>query len=101
MTAPAKPSPIRPAAIAACVCAAALLTGFESAPSDQSSLSQAAFSTAPGAPAVTLPTKVLEAASVYLAYVDRAAAVSPSFPDGEAIAASLRATEAYEPRQMQ
>ncbi len=89
MIALAKPSLVRPAAIVACVCAAALLTGFESAPGDRSSLSQAAFSASPGAPAVTLPTKVLEAASVYIAYVDRAAAVSPAFPDGEAIAASL------------
>lgn len=87
--------------LAACVGVAALLSGFDSAPNDQSSLASAAFSSSPGAPAVTLPTKVLEAASVYVAYVDRAAAVNPAFPDGQAIAASLRATEAYEPRQMQ
>jgi hypothetical protein len=48
-----------------------------------------------------MPTKVLDAASVYIAYVDRAAAVSPDFHDGQSIADSLRQTEAYEPRQMQ
>jgi len=101
MTAPAKVRTVRLAAIAASVCAAALLTGFESPSGDRSSLAGAAFASAPGAPAVTLPTRVLEAASVYVAYVDRASAVSPAFPDGEAIATSLRATEAYEPRQMQ
>ena len=100
MILPVKARPMRLAAAAAVVCIAALLTGFEGAPGDRP-LSDAVFSSKPGAPAVTLPTKVLEAASVYIAYVDRASAVSPSFPDGQAIAASLKATEAYEPRQMQ
>jgi hypothetical protein len=101
MTLSVKARPLRLAAIVTAVCAAALLTGFEAAPSDGTALSNAAFSAAPGAPAVTLPAKVLDAASVYIAYVDRASAVNPAFTDGQAIADSLRATEAYEPKQMQ
>lgn len=97
----AKPRTVRLAASVAMVCAAALLTGFQAAPGADQALSDAAFSVAPGAPAVTLPAKVLGAASVYIAYVDRASTVSPNFTDGKAIAASLRDTEAYELRQMQ
>jgi hypothetical protein len=50
---------------------------------------------------VSLPAKVLDAASVYVAYVDRASGVNPAFVDGPAIAGALRSTEAYEPGQMQ
>jgi hypothetical protein len=43
----------------------------------------------------------MDAASVYVVYVDRAAGISPAFTDGASIQTSLRSAEAYESKQMQ
>lgn len=50
---------------------------------------------------VGLPAKLVEAASVYEAYVDKAALVTPDFADGEEVAAKLKSAAAYEPVQFQ
>lgn len=54
----------------------------------------------PPPPAVALSPKVIELASVYRAYVARAASITPTFSDGQAVAASLRAGASYEPQQL-
>src|SRR5437879_1615389 len=86
----------RLAAVIVAVCGLALLAGVRRS----SSADLADAVSAPG-PAITLPARVIEAASVYAAYVERAAAISPAFADGKSIAASLKTGEAYETQQMQ
>lgn len=54
----------------------------------------------PPVPAVSLSTKLIEQASAYRAYVDRASQISPAFTDGANVAASLRTGESYEPDQL-
>jgi len=48
-------------------------------------------------PSVNLSARVVEQASAYRAYITRATAISPAFPDGAAVAESLKTGEAYEP----
>lgn len=54
----------------------------------------------PPPPPVTLGPQLLQQASAYRYYVDRAAAITPDFADGAAIARSLQTGVAYEPSQM-
>jgi hypothetical protein len=51
-------------------------------------------------PSVSLSPKLLDQASAYRAYVDRASQISPAFTDGANVAASLKAGESYEPQQL-
>jgi hypothetical protein len=52
------------------------------------------------APAVSLSPQLIQKASAYRAYVTRAGAISPTFPDGAAVASSLKTGAAYEPNQL-
>lgn len=54
----------------------------------------------PPPPPVSLSPRVIEQASAYRAYVKRAADISPSFPDGSAVAESLKTGASYEPQQL-
>ncbi|RAK54291.1 hypothetical protein DJ017_07005 [Phenylobacterium soli] len=53
----------------------------------------------PPVPSVSLSNKLLDQASAYRAYVDRAAQISPAFTDGANVAQSLKTGESYEPGQ--
>ncbi|HUO21054.1 MAG TPA: hypothetical protein VMU59_00875 [Caulobacteraceae bacterium] len=87
--------------ILAAASTAALLCGFQATQNSRPSLSDAAMAvTNPEAPPVKLPANVLEAASVYIAYIDRAAGISPAFTDGPSVQDSLRRAEAIETKQM-
>lgn len=55
---------------------------------------------APRAPPVTLGPRLIEQASAYRLYMNRALALSPAFSDGQGIASALQAGEAYEPSQL-
>jgi hypothetical protein len=50
-------------------------------------------------PPVTISPRLIEMASAYRAYVTRAAAISPAFSDGTAVASSLSAGAAYDSQQ--
>jgi len=52
----------------------------------------------PPPPPITLSAKVVERASAFRGYMARAAAVSPTFQNGEQIQASLKVGAAYEPK---
>jgi hypothetical protein len=54
----------------------------------------------PAPPAVSLSPKLIEQASAYRNYVDRAAAISPAFLDGAAVADALKTGSTYEPQQL-
>jgi len=54
----------------------------------------------PAPPPVALSTSVVQAAAAYTAYVKQASALTPAFTDGESIQASLRTSEAYEPKSL-
>ena len=51
-------------------------------------------------PSVSLSSRLIEQASAYRAYVDKATQISPAFADGAAIAQSLRTGASYEPQQL-
>ena len=53
----------------------------------------------PPAPAVSLAPSIIEQASAYRYYVDKAAAISPAFVDGQMVAEGLKVAAAYEPKQ--
>ncbi|MBP6878732.1 MAG: hypothetical protein KBC34_11965 [Phenylobacterium sp.] len=53
----------------------------------------------PPAPAVSLAPSIVEQASAYRYYVDKAAAISPAFVDGQMVAEGLKVAAAYEPKQ--
>jgi hypothetical protein len=55
----------------------------------------------PPPPPVLLPSSVIESASVYRAYVNRASAINPAFTGAEAVASSLRIGETYQIDQFQ
>ena len=97
----AKARSARVAAVLATACAGMLLTGFEAPQTDSLRAAVYAPPSAPTAPPVLLPRAVIEAASVYKAYVERASATSPAFTDGASVAATLKASEAYQSQQMQ
>lgn len=52
----------------------------------------------PPPPPITLSAKVVERASAFRGYMARAAAVSPTFQNGDQIQASLKVGAAYEPK---
>jgi hypothetical protein len=54
-----------------------------------------------GLSGVTLPREVVEAASAYEAYLHRASAIGASFHGPETVGAALKASEAYQPQQME
>ena len=97
----AKVRPVRLAAILATVCAAGLIAGFQNAAAPPAVAPPPPPPAPAEAPTVLLPAKVLEAASVYTAYVSKASAMSAAFTSGESVAASLRVGEGYETHQMQ
>jgi hypothetical protein len=51
-------------------------------------------------PTVSLSPRLVEQASAYRTYVDRAVQISPAFTDGASIQQSLRTAESYEPQQL-
>lgn len=53
----------------------------------------------PAPPPISLAPKVIEQASAYRYYINRASAISPTFVDGPGIAEALRTGAAYEPKQ--
>jgi hypothetical protein len=55
---------------------------------------------APPPPPVALPRPIIENAGAYRAYVNRVAALSPTFANGAAIQQSLTTAAAYEPKQL-
>jgi hypothetical protein len=55
----------------------------------------------PPPPPVLLPRSVVELASIYEAYVQQAAAISPGFTGGDKVAESLKTAETYETGQFQ
>jgi hypothetical protein len=55
----------------------------------------------PPPPPVLLPAGVIESASVYRAYVDRASAIDAGFTGGESVASSLKIGETYQIDQFQ
>lgn len=50
-------------------------------------------------PSVSLSPKIIEQASAYRLYVERASAISPAFADGAQVAAGVKTGAAYEPAQ--
>lgn len=52
----------------------------------------------PPVPPITLSAQVIERASAFRGYMSRAAAVSPTFQNGDQIQASLKVGAAYEPK---
>ena len=91
---------LRVFAVLATVSAATLLGAFQAAPSHPT-LADALPTSPIVAPPIRLPAAVLDAASIYIAYVDRAASINPAFTDGPSVQNSLRSAEAYESKQMQ
>jgi hypothetical protein len=79
----------------AVVAATAILAGCSQAPPAPPVIAVAP----PPPPSVSLSPRLVEQASAYRGYVDRAAQISPAFTDGAAIAQSLRTGESYEPHQ--
>ena len=88
--------PVRRALALAAVAATAILAGCAQAPPPPPPVVAAA----PPPPSVSLSPRVVEQASAYRVYVDRAAQISPAFTDGASIAQSLRTGESYEPQQL-
>jgi hypothetical protein len=54
----------------------------------------------PPVPSVSLSSSLIQQASAYRAYIDRAEQISPAFTDGASVAESLKIGEAYEPHQL-
>jgi hypothetical protein len=54
----------------------------------------------PPPPSVSLSPKLIEQASAYRAYMSRAAAIQPTFANGQEVAAALRTGAAYRPDQL-
>lgn len=78
------------------VCASAILAGC-AAPAPP----PAAPAPPPApAPTVSLSSRLIDQASAYRAYVERASQISPAFTDGASVAQGLRVGESYEPGQL-
>ena len=82
-------------ALPAVLLAAAVLTGCAEPPAVIAPPAPPA-----AAPVVQLSPRLVEMASAYRYYMLQTAAIAPAFPDGEAVARSLRTGSAYEPAQM-
>jgi hypothetical protein len=99
MTMLAKAKLVRFSALVLTISTVALLAGFEAPPAfDGRERAEAGLGSVPD---TTLPAKVIDAAGVYTAYVERAAAISPAFTSGKSVAASLQTGETYESEQIQ
>jgi hypothetical protein len=96
MTMLARAKLLRRAAVIGSISSLALVLGVRG--SSSADLENAAFAQKAD---VALPADVMESASVYAGYVERAAAINPHFTDGKSVAASLKTGETYEARQMQ
>jgi hypothetical protein len=84
---------LRHISIAGAVCAAAAwMAGCATAPPPP---------VAEAPPAVTVPAKLVQAATAYVAYVDKAAAITPDFENGEMVAVKLKEAAAYNAVQFQ
>ncbi|MDB5456711.1 MAG: hypothetical protein JWP92_2296, partial [Caulobacter sp.] len=55
----------------------------------------------PAPPPITLSNTLIEQASAFHSYMQRAGAISSTFQDGDQIASSLKVAAAYEPKQFQ
>lgn len=53
----------------------------------------------PPAPSVSLAPSIVEQASAYRYYMDKAATISPAFIDGKMVAEGLKVAASYEPKQ--
>ena len=53
----------------------------------------------PAPPPITLSSSIVEKASAFRGYMQRAGAISPTFENGDQIQASLKVAVAYEPKQ--
>lgn len=83
---------VRASIAGATVALAALLAGCASEPAPPPP--------APPPPAVSLAPELIEQASAYRLYVQRAAAISPAFADGLQVQQALKTGAAYEPKQL-
>lgn len=86
-----------------CVAVAALVLAVaacESAPAPVAVVQAPTPPPPPPAPTLSLAPRVIELASAYQSYVRQASNISPTFTDGGAVHASLRAGAAYEPKQL-
>ena len=84
----------------ALLCALALMVGCESAP-PPAAAPPPPVAVAPPPPPVLLPRNVVELASIYESYVQRASVINPSFNNADAVATSLKTGEGYEIDQFQ
>jgi len=55
---------------------------------------------APSGPPVALASEISDAAAVYIAYIEKAAAMKGEYADGAAVQAQLAAAESFEPNQL-
>lgn len=81
----------RAAVAAAAIAFSALLASCAEPPAPTAAAS--------AAPAVALSPKLIEQAAAYRYYMDRAAAISPAFVDGQTVAEGLKIGASYEPKQ--
>ena len=89
--------PVRRILSFAAAAAAALLAACSQAPPPAAAPVAVA---PPPPPGVSLSPRLVEQASAYRVYVERATKISPAFTDGAAIAQSLKTGESYEPHQL-
>ncbi len=85
----------RAALTAIAVVAATLLASCSSPPPPPAPVVAAP----PAPPPITLSSSIVEKASAFRGYMQRAAAITPSFENGDQIQASLKIGVAYEPKQ--
>ena len=91
--------PLRLSATVACTALAAVLAACSSAPPPAAPPAPPPAPVAV-APPISLSPRVVEQASAYRAYVDRAGAISPGFTGAEDVAQSLKTGESYEPQAL-
>jgi hypothetical protein len=90
-----RPFPVRRALALAVIAMSATLAGCaEKAPPTPVAVAP------PPPPSVSLSARLVEQASAYRAYVDRAEQITPAFTDGASVAQSLKTGESYEPTQL-
>ena len=80
--------------------AAVALAALLSACAEKAPPPPAPVAVAPPPPSVSLSPRLVEQASAYRIYVDRAAQISPAFTDGASVAQGLHTGESYEPQQL-
>ena len=76
---------------ASAIALAAILTACAEPPAPKSA--------PPPPPPIALAPKLIEQASAYRYYMDRASAIAPGFVDGPAIAQAMKTGASYEPKQ--